>query len=357
MLLTAGYGERMYPLTATLPKPAIPVLGRPLVIQAVRWLSRLKPEQVVLNLHHLPEVLEDLLGDGSDYGLPPIRFQREEEILGTAGGIRNARELLEGDGPLVVSNGDMLSDIDLEAAVRSHIDSGLPATIVVTDPRDGYGTVEVGRDGRVLRLRGQPEVAPELIAGSFLFTGCQILDDEVLDAIPPGGPADTVGDIFIDLARERRLGSFHHSGFWREFGSPLRYHEGCADLLEHSVRERRRLTDHDPVRRLGRSVGALGPGAKYDRRASFLGFNALGFASMVSPGSRLQDTIVMPESWIGPDCRLTGCVVGPGVELPSGFEAHRSLIAVFPEGDDPRAAGLPRVGDLAVVPFDQTSAA
>ena len=84
MMLSAGFGERMQPLTAELPKPAVPVLGRPLAVQVTRWLAGAAHDGIVLNVHHLPDVLVDLLGDGSDFGLPPIAYSRETTLLGTA---------------------------------------------------------------------------------------------------------------------------------------------------------------------------------------------------------------------------------------------------------------------------------
>ena len=355
MMLAAGFGERMFPLTESMPKPAIPVLGRPIAIQTLRWIGGFQPEHVVLNLHHLADVIVDLLGDGTDYGLPPLRYSKEDKILGTAGGVRNARELLAGDGPIVICNADFLCDIDIAAALEAHRASGLPATLVLAGHRPGYSRVEVDAEGRILTLAGRPGVDRSRVAAEYLFTGCHIVDEELLDALPDDDPSDWVRHLYWDLAAEGRLGAYVHGGFWREFGSPRQYLEGSLSLLEHSARSRRRVTDHDPVRRLGGAVGALGPAVKYHGRARFRGYVALGFATHISADCRIEDSVVMPESWVGPSCRLRQCIVGPGVELPADFEASRSLICAPPAESNGRAPAMRIEGDLAVIPMKESA--
>lgn len=351
-MLAAGFGERMYPLTEKMPKPAIPVLGRPLAIQTLRWIGGFRPDHVVLNLHHLADVMVDLLGDGTDYGLPPLRYSREERILGTAGGVRHARKLLTGSGPIVICNADFLSDIDIAATVATHRTSGLPATVVLAEHRQGYSRVAIDAKHRVLSLAGRPEVDRSRVAGEYLFTGCHVVEEELLDALPDDDPCDWVRDLYWNLAAEGRLGAVIHSGFWREFGSPKQYLEGSLSLLDCSARQRRRVTDHDPVRRLGGAVGALGPAVKYHGRARFRGYVALGFATHVREDCQIENSVIMPESWIGPACRLRHCIVGPGVELPAGFDATRALICSPPTGATGHAFSIHDESGLAVIPIE-----
>jgi hypothetical protein len=173
MMLTAGVGERMLPLTLGVPKPALTVLGRPLVVQILNRLGRAGVDQAVLNLHHHPDVLRDLLErNGGCVDAPAIRFSLEETILGTGGGLRRAAPMLRDDGPIVVINGDFLADIDLPAALAHHRASGLPATLVLTSARPGYSEIEIDAAGRVLSLAGQPATDADRVAGRRLFTGC-----------------------------------------------------------------------------------------------------------------------------------------------------------------------------------------
>jgi len=331
MLLAAGLGERMFPLTLSRPKPVVPVLGRPIAVQLLHCLARHGVESAVLNLHHLPEVVQRIIGDGGSAGLPKIRYLLEEEILGTAGGIRNAQDLLRGEGPIVVCNSDFLADIDLTAAVKSHEASGCRATLVLAPQRTPYSSISVDRDNRVIALAGKPSVDPEEVAGSYLFTGCQIIDEDVIDRIPADGPSDIVRDVYWKMAAEGTLGSYLHQGFWWEFGSPKLYLEGSMRLIDAPIEVRRSVSlEQDVVRKLDRGIAAVGPGVQFSDEARLQGRAALGYASFVSEDASLEDCVIMPEAWIGPGCHIERCIVGVGVELPAGFESKGELICTDP---------------------------
>lgn len=320
MLLAAGAGRRMFPFTLLRPKPAIPVLGRPLLVQILHWLGRKGADQVVLNLHHLPDGIKAILGDGEYPGLPEVHYSHEEEILGTAGGIRHAGEMLRGDGPIVICNSDFLSDIDLAAALASHLRSGQLATLVLAAGRPGYTVVRRTGDGLVRSLGSASKSDGSQAEKEYLFTGCHIIEEELIDRIPPDGPSDIVRDVYRPLIEEGRLSSFVHPGFWWEFGSPELYLDGCLRLLGETAASLNRIsTDHDTIRRLDQACAAVGPGAGFHESARFSGRATLGYSSYVSEGARIEDSVVMPEAWIGPKCDLKRSVIGQGVELPAGF--------------------------------------
>ena len=354
MLLTAGLGERMLPLTAHAPKPALPVLGRPLVVQSLRWLRACDPDWVVLNLHHHGEQLRRMLGCGGDFGTPPLRYSPESVLLGTGGGIRRAASMLRdglADGVVIVCNGDFLSDIDLASAVAAHRRSGDVATLVLAPEREGYAAVELDADGRVLALNGHPAVDPARVARRCLFTGCHILAPELLDKIPERMPSDIVKDVYRGLAAERALGSFIHDGFWWEFGSPEQYLDGSLELVRRSWAAQRKLTEHDPLLELDDAVAACGAGVRHHAEARFRGHVALGFATEIGREARITDTVVMPEAWVGPSVQLTRCIVGRGAELPAGFEARSALICAAAD-DVPVTPPIRREGGLLIRPID-----
>src|SRR5260370_8598750 len=142
MILAAGYGERLWPLTCDRTKPALPVLGKPLVGYVAEYLAKYGVEDVIVNLHHQPESVRKALGDGSQFGVK-LQYVHEPVILGTSGALENARELLEGD-TFVVVNGKLITDLDLEAALRTHRERKALATLVLLrNPRHGrFSTVE-----------------------------------------------------------------------------------------------------------------------------------------------------------------------------------------------------------------------
>ncbi|HXV78129.1 MAG TPA: NDP-sugar synthase [Candidatus Polarisedimenticolaceae bacterium] len=352
MLLSAGLGRRMMPLTLRVPKPAIPVLGRPMAIETLARMARFGVDEVVINLHHLPEAVRRMCSEGLSSAIPEVRFSMEEQILGTAGGLRRAAPLLRGAGPILLHNCDFLSDIDFAAALAAHRHSGRAATLVVVPARPGYGTVEIDRAGRVVSLAGRPAVDPERVAERMLFTGCHLIEEQVLDMIPDDRPSGIVEQVYRPLAARGALGGYLHPGFWWEFGTPELYLEGSLRLLDLPSVRRIEIASHDPVDEIGSARVAVGAGATLDDGLRLEGRVAVGMASHVAEGTRLADSVVMRESWIGPGSRLERVIVGPGVELPAGYRGGRSLICSadrLPPESIP--VDLRREGDLVVYDF------
>jgi NDP-sugar pyrophosphorylase family protein len=352
MLLCAGLGVRMQPLTRALPKPAIAVLGRPIAWQNLARLARFGVTTAAVNLHHLPEALPALLGEGGSQGLPALRYTWEDPILGTAGGLRHAAEHLRGDGPFVVHNSDFLSDVDLEAALDTHRRSGLPATLVLAPAREGYSAVDIDGDGRILAIAGLPEPADtQKTAERCLFTGLQILDEEILDRIPPEGASNVVTDVHAPLVTEGRLGAYVHRGFWWEFGNPQGYHEGSMRLLDLPQERLDDIGNIDPVQEVDGARLAVGPGADVEGDVALEGRIALGLGCRVAGGATLSDTIVMPEAWIGPGCSLRRVIVGPGTELPTGVSLESALVCADDDPEGPLADGIERDRGLLIRRF------
>jgi mannose-1-phosphate guanylyltransferase len=331
MLLTAGKGVRMLPLSLTLPKPAIPVLGRPIATQILHRLARAGINRAVLNLHHLPDIVRGSIEGSTARGLPAIEFVYEEEILGTAGGIGNAASLLRGEGPILIHNGDFLSDIDLDAASNVHMRSGMAATLVLAPSRAGYPTVDVDRDGRVISLAGLPEVDNEQVAGSYLFTGCHLMDEHVLELMPAGRPSDMIRDVYRRLAGEGRIGSYLHRGFWWEFGSPELYLLGSLALLDLTEEHRQEIAPWDTVTTLDSAIASVGDGVRVGDGARIISRAVLGSASWIGVRARLEDTVVMPGASVGAGCRLRRAVIAPHAHLPDGMEVEEAIVCHRPD--------------------------
>jgi len=351
-MLAAGLGRRLRPLTATIPKPVIPVLGRPIAVEILHRLAMHGVDDVVVNLHHLPEQVERIVGLGNETGLPVVHYSYEPRILGTAGGLAQAAPWLLGHGPVLVHNCDFLSDIDLDGAVQAHLESGFAATLVLAPPREGYPVVDVDESGRVLSIAGRPEPDPGRVRGSYLFTGCHVIDEEVLERIPRGRPSDIVTEVYRPLVAEGRLGGWLHRGFWWEFGDPVRYLEGTLRLIDLPLARRLEITTHDGVRETHGGRAAIGPGAMLREGVRVEGRAAIGMACLIGRDAVLHDSVIMPEAWIGPGCRLERTIVGPGVEVPGGFRARDMMIceARSVVDDDP-VPGARREGCVVVCPL------
>src|SRR5256714_10996687 len=155
MILAAGYGTRLWPLTIDRAKPAIPFMGRPLVGYVAEYLARYGFREIVVNLHHRPESVRAALGDGARFGVR-FHYVSEPNILGTGGALDNARSLLEGD-TFVVVNGKIATDINLDAALETHRRTRALATLVLREnaARERYSMIEV-RDGLITGFGGNP---------------------------------------------------------------------------------------------------------------------------------------------------------------------------------------------------------
>ena len=351
MLLAAGYGERMLPITRVVPKPLIPVLGRPLAPQILARLGAEGIHEAVINLHHLPRLLRDVLGDGSSFGLRALHYSMEEErLLGTGGGLAHAATLLKGAGTILVRNSDFLADIPLAAVMASHLRSGCDATLVLAPQRAGYTPVAIDDRHRVTGFG-------KATGGKHLFTGYHLIEESVLDLIPPGEPSDIVRDVYFDLAAKGHLNAYVHDGFWWEFGDPAAYLEGSRRVVALPAERRVHLGDFDVVRSLGRAVAAIGAGADIGALGiQFVGKLAIGMGVMVGHGARLEDTVVMPEAWIGPGSSLQSCIVGSGTEVPVNFSAENALVVTDTDAKAPLSPGVERVDGLLVRQFSKAVA-
>jgi mannose-1-phosphate guanylyltransferase len=327
MLLAAGLGERMLPVTRTFPKPALPVLGRPLAVRILERLARQGVREAVVNLHHLPEVLRGLLGDGIALGLERLHYSYEETIQGTGGGPRDAATLLRGDGTLILHNADFLADVDLHAALASHRASGRPVTLVLAPPRPGYSGVEVDAGGAVISLAGRPAVEPDRVAGRYLFTGFHLIEEEILGRIPADRSRDIVRELYLALAATGEIHGYVHRGFWAEFGAPPDFLEGTLALLELGEAIRRELGGGDPVRRVGGATVAVGEGADFHAGVELRGRVALAEGVRIAEGTVVEESVVMDDARLGPGSALRRVVVGPGALVPPGTEASDALLA------------------------------
>lgn len=357
MFLAAGLGERLLPLTRVVPKPLLPVLGRPLASQILAKMAAEGIDEAVINLHHLPQRLRDALGDGEPLGLRALHYSLEEhELLGTGGGLAQAERWLKGNGTILVRNSDFVADIPLAKALASHLRSGCPATLVVVPHRAGYTSVELNARGGVAAFGGR-EGKARAMSDRFLFTGYHLLEEAVLAAIPRGRPSDIVREVYMPLAAEGRLNAHVHDGFWWEFGEPHEYLEGSMRLIELPADRRNRLGDFDPVRSIGDAMAAVGAGADLHAPGIVLtGRVAIGLGVMVGEGAILRDSVIMPEAWVGPGSRLRRCIVGPGTEIPVGFEASNAIVVTDPDPATVLPSGTERVAGLLVRRFETAMA-
>ncbi len=236
MVLAAGLGTRLRPLTETKPKPLLPVAGRPILVWNLLLLKRHGITEVIINVHHLGEQIVRALGDGARLGLR-LAYSHEPTLQGTGGGIKQAAPFLK-DGPFLVLNGDTLSDCDLTALIAAHRASGALATLAVREDPDAstWGPVTLDARGGILQINGNPPLAePRAALPTCMFAGIHVMKPAVLDAIPPG-PGSII-DVYGGLLRQGRpLHGYRMSGYWSDIGDPERYEQAQRDAAEGRLR-------------------------------------------------------------------------------------------------------------------------
>jgi len=236
MILAAGLGERLWPLTADRTKPALPVLGKPLVGYVAEYLASQGIDEAVVNLHHQPESVRASLGDGSRFGLR-LSYVHEPVILGTSGALDNAREFFE-DETFVVVNGKIITDIDLSGALQTHRDAGAIATLVLKEnaARERFSVVDT-QSGFVRRFGGMPTAESQSGDVPLMFTGIQILEPRIFQFIPPGVFSHSTTDVYPQaIARGERVAAHVAEGIWYELSTLQRYLDISLALLKAQSR-------------------------------------------------------------------------------------------------------------------------
>ncbi len=235
MILAAGYGTRLFPLTVDRTKPAIPLLGKPLVGYVAEYLAEFGIEDVIVNLHHQPESVKQALGDGSDFGVRIHYTLEQPSILGTAGALDNARDHLIDDTFLII-NGKIVTDIDINAAVEAHRSSGAVATMVLKENsrRESFSEVYVESS----RVTGFGDLADPNGKGDLplMFTGIHILEPSVFEYIPRGVYSDIVPTFYNPAIRKgEMIGAHLTNANWFELSTIPRYLEISLKLLNGSA--------------------------------------------------------------------------------------------------------------------------
>ena len=300
MILAAGLGTRLRPLSDLRAKPALPVLGRPVIAWLLEFLAQHDVDEVAINLHHRPESIEDAITRYAPAGLS-ITYSRESQPWGTGGGIAALGEFLSASDPAVVLAGDTLLDHDLTGLARAHRESGADATLLL-QPKSpetaGFNTVGIDDLGRVRRIADRFDLGGETDAG--VFVGLRLLSPGLFDQLPETAPGTAFEDLTDWLMPLAAAGAADIRGYvaeadalaWCPVGTPEEYL--AANLSPPTVRY----------------FGADPPAA---------------------PGTRIAgdgaDVILGPGAVLGPGARLARCVVWEDEKVPPGFVAEQGVFA------------------------------
>jgi len=330
MILAAGLGSRLRPLTTYLPKPLVPILGRPLLWHLIRHIRQAGIHEIAINLHYRGAQIRDWLGRGEQLGVE-VTYSEEAKLLGSAGGVGRLRHFF-GNEPVLIVHGDILFDVDLSAVIQYHLSRAAQATLVLhpAHHRYNYGKIRVNAQGQVGQFVEQhaSRVNGPLI--DTVFTGVQILDPAVLEAIPAGRGDSLTTAVYPGLlAKASRFYGYLMHGYWSDIGTPRRYWETSMDVVGGRVGSAVDLfQDECDLRRVPQPAGSLADAIR----------PPVAFASNIDwqLDSRVGPEVILGEGCeIANDVRLVQSVLWPRVRVGRGVRIERSIVlndVTIPDG-------------------------
>jgi mannose-1-phosphate guanylyltransferase len=283
LILAAGLGTRLKILTAKKPKALMPILNRPIIARTIDYLKSHGVDHIAVNAHHHYLQVIDYLKAGEPFGID-VEVRVEKEILGTGGGIKNFSDFW-GQEPFIVINGDVLTDISLTSAYECHLNSGLPATLILHDYKQ-FNQISINDSCQVIDISRQKN------SGNLAFTGIHILNPEVLSHIPGPGYSDII-DCYRTLIQSGGLGSYISANhYWRDIGSPDSYIAAHSEIL---------AAEKNPF--------VMGPGSIISQAVKLRGWASVGADAVLEKGVKIERSILWDHVTIKEGIRVENSIV------------------------------------------------
>lgn len=335
MILGAGEGTRLRPLTSNHPKPMVPVLNRPIMEHIIRLLKRHNITELWCNLYYLPDEIQNYFEDGSSLGVH-ISFKVEEKLPGTAGGVKNLEQYF--DDTFIVISGDALTDIDLTSAMRFHKERGALATIILTHVENPleFGVVITDEEGRIVRFLEKPSWSE--VFSDTVNTGIYILEPRIFDFIPKGEDFDFSKDLFPLLLEEKQpLFGYIADGYWCDVGNIESYMKVHYDALSGKVKLDIPGQEIAPGIWVGKGVNIsshaiirgpvlIGDNVQIKDSARVMEFTVIGDNTLVDTNALLLRSIVWANSYIGESSTITNAVIGKKVIIKSRVRVGENAV-------------------------------
>jgi mannose-1-phosphate guanylyltransferase len=318
MLMAAGLGTRLRPLTYDVPKPLVPVANRPVMEHILLLLRRHRFGPVIANLHSFPDTIRDRFGDGSGLGID-LTYSHEDELLGTAGGVRNVADFF-GDEPFLVMAADALTDIDLAALRAAHEANEGIATLAVTQVSDvsEFGVVITDSAGRIQGFQEKPDQAEALsdLASCMIY----VLDREIFDYFPSKPVVDFAREVFPALLSNDVPFHVHRiDAYWNDVGSLPEYLRGNLDAVQGAVQVELAGELLEPsggeeaLERGDPGVGGrvlAGEGCEIGAGVRLDGPLVIGAGCTIGAGARVKESVVLPEAAVPPGALVASAIYG-----------------------------------------------
>jgi mannose-1-phosphate guanylyltransferase/phosphomannomutase len=336
VVMAGGEGTRLRPMTASMPKPLLPIVNKPIMEHVLRLLQRHGITETVVTVQFLASLVRNYFGDGEELGMV-LHYASEDAPLGTAGSVKNAEHLLD-DGTFLVISGDALTDFDLTDLVKFHHDKGAMVTVCLTrvpDPLE-FGITIVDDDGKVQRFLEKPTWGQ--VFSDTVNTGIYVMEPEVFDHVAKGESVDWSGDVFPRLVEQGLpIYGYVAEGYWEDVGTHESYFKAQADVLSGKVDVDLDAFEVSPGVWVGEGADVhpeavlrgplyVGDYAKVEAGAELREFCVLGSNVVVKNGAFLHRAIVHDNVFIGPHTNLRACVIGKNTDIMRAARVEEGAI-------------------------------
>ena len=313
MIMAAGVGSRLMPMTKDRPKPMIPMANRPLMVDNIELLQAHGFDGIIANLHYYGDCIANYFGDGQAWGVE-MHYSREAELMGTAGGVKRCQWFL--DDTFVIVSGDALTDIDLAELVRAHKQKGALATIALKEVPDvqNFGIVITGEDGLIKSFQEKPR--PEDALSRVANTGIYVFEPEIFASIPAEQFYDFGKELFPLLVR---IGAPFYgvpvAGYWCDVGNIETYRQAHADILGGRVRVK---TEGELLAGADESRVLLGAGVQMGKNVKFRGSVVIGSGCQIGDNVTIGDSVIWDRTTVGAEASIQGAVIGDDCRINPG---------------------------------------
>ncbi len=325
MILAAGLGTRLRPLTDLISKPMVPIVNKPVMEHIIELLEKHDLKEIIVNLHWYPEVIRDYFKDGSRFNVN-IQYSYEDELLGTAGGVKKAKDFFENKSFLVIS-GDALTDIDLSNLVKYHKQKKSLCTMVLTnvDEPSAYGVVILNDEKRITGFQEKPPQGKE--KSKLANSGIYVFEPEIFEYIPDNEFYDFGADVFPHLVKENiPIYGYTHFRYWNDVGNLIEYMKGNFDVLNDKVKVNIPGTEISKNIWIGENCKihkdvimsppiCIGSNCIVKKNAKLLGPLIIGNDTVIMERAILYKGIKWGSGYIGKDASLIGAVIGESTKI------------------------------------------
>lgn len=308
IILSAGLGTRLRPLTDILPKSLMPIVGRPIIKNIIYSLKHCGIQEIVINTHHLHRKIVDYLKDGKEFEIK-IHYSHEPQILGTGGGIGNARDFFKGHEPFIAHNGDVLTNLNLTPAIKAHMDSQAMATLLLCD-FPPINTVTLTSSGEVAGIKG-PKEPKDSDLDRLTFTGISIMNPVILKFLPRREYGDIV-DTYLRLIDQKRgsiRGYVIKNHYWRHIGNISEYFRVHQEIL---IEKKRLIYGKAPSPK----PFYIGEDSVIEEGVLLKGFVSVGRNCVIKRGATLENCIIWDEITVEGGEVLRNVILGNGMKIP-----------------------------------------